>query len=118
KLQTGNPDLETGRGFFFLLPHARGKCTPSVNRTSPGLPLLAAQRPHYPSSFACRSGSHIPCICSLPPLRLCITAESEMRCRLFSEGKRAIGFPWLIIRAAFEESQPPVDPSSSSQGAV
>lgn len=28
----------------------------------------------------------------------------------------ATGFPWLIIRAAFEESQPPVDPNSSSQG--
>src|SRR5690606_29659122 len=28
--------------FFFAVSPCRGKCTPSVNRTSPGLPLLAA----------------------------------------------------------------------------
>src|SRR5690606_2245 len=106
KLQIENPDLETGRGFFFL-----------VNTCHLSTGPARVRRGFIARLFACRSGSHIPCICSPSPVRLSITAESEMRCRLFSEGKSAIGFPWLIIRAAFEESQPRWIPNSSRQGA-
>src|SRR5690606_40327510 len=66
-----NPDLDTGRGFFFSV----SPC-PGVNTCHLSTGPARVRRGFIPRLFSRRSGSHIPCICSPSPVRLYITAEA------------------------------------------